>query len=446
MKLGVGILLGFVTAQLRPLEPSEGIYLGAWYDRINGDTPSRINQRLGHRPLSFFQVDVNVTQTLQADAIDQFERQVRETGTNAFMMLTVYPYEGFEAVSDAAHRQLVDKIATLAKSGMKLLIRYASEMNGSWFRYGQQPKAFLRNWRKLYDDVKNASGSSKDNAAFLWSPNDGSGYPFTNYGIIEIAAADVPDLDTDRNGRVAFGDDPYSPYFPGDEYVDFVGMSIYHYSNTFPYGSNDIPPPGNFERRLTGRSVVGNFSIYEMFSGPNGVPNVTAGNHPFFVSETGATIFLAVRDPRTDTWSRPPGTDHANRVLIRRSWWRQFLDPAFLDRYPKLKGVSFFEFTKHEDSEFRNFGTFGMATNQTIPVFGGLAQEGDAFTVDALRDDLRGMYGRKIIWGDQSIGTNSTTNSTTTTSAPPAATSTKKGNATTYDFIAFVFTTLFMIF
>jgi hypothetical protein len=416
------VLGGLAMAQLRPLEPENGIYLGAWYDRLNGDDPTKINTRVG-RPMSFFQVDVNVTQTLQADAIDQFERQVRDTRSNAFMMLTVYPYEGFDAVSDAAHRQLVDKIATLSKSGMKVLVRYASEMNGSWFRYGQQPRAFLQNWRKLYDDVKTAAGTSRDNIAFLWSPNDGSGYPFTNYGIIQIAPADVPDLDTNKDGRVAFGDDPYSPYFPGDEYVDFVGMSIYHYSNTFPYGSNDIPPAGNFENRLEGRSVVGNFSIYNMFSSPTGTPGVSKGNHPFFISETGSTVFMAVRDTRTNVWSQPAGIEPENRVRIRQTWWRQFLDPAFLDKYPKIKGASFFEFVKHEDAEFRNFCSLGWATNQTVPVFGGIAGEGDVLTLEAFREDIRGIYGRKIIWGDQVIGGSKT--DATSTSSPPAATSKK---------------------
>jgi hypothetical protein len=347
-------------------------------------------------------------------------------------MLTVYPYDGFDAVSEAAHQQLVDKIATLAKSGMKMLIRYASGMNGSWFRYGQQPRAFLRNWRKLYDDVKNATGTSRDNVSFLWSPNDGSGYPFTNYGIIQIAPADVPDLDTNRDGRVAFGDDPYTPYFPGDEYVDFVGMSIYHYSNTFPYGSNDIPPAGNFERRLSGQSVVGGFSIYDMFSSPRGTPGVSAGNHPFFISETGSTIFMAVRNTRTNTWSQPAGTEPENRVRIRQAWWRQFLDPAFLAKYPKIKGASFFEFVKHEDSEFRNFCTLGQATNQTVPVFGGVAGDGDLPSVEAFKEDLRGVYGSSIIWGDQIIGapTNTTTGpSTPSPAGPSTATKSSQGHS-----------------
>ena len=52
-------------------------------------------------------------------------------------------------------------------------------------------------------------------------------------------------MDTNKNGVVDTGDgklaevlffskpyfiaDPYGPYYPGDEWVDWVGMSIYHF-------------------------------------------------------------------------------------------------------------------------------------------------------------------------------------------------------------------------
>ena len=149
----------------------------------------------------------------------------------------------------------------------------------------------------------------------------GNLYILFRYGIVSIAASDVQYLDTNRDGRVAIGDDPYSPYYPGDEYVDWVGMSIYHYSNDYPYGSNDIPPPTKFADKMTGVLVSGGFSIYEMFagSGAGGQPaSLSAGGKPFFCSETGATIFMAVQ--RNGNWSQPVGIDGASRAAIRRAW------------------------------------------------------------------------------------------------------------------------------
>lgn len=36
-----------------------------------------------------------------------------------------------------------------------------------------------------------------------------------------------PELDTNGNGVLDQEDDPFTPYFPGPEYVDWVGLSFY---------------------------------------------------------------------------------------------------------------------------------------------------------------------------------------------------------------------------
>lgn len=43
----------------------------------------------------------------------------------------------------------------------------------------------------------------------------------------------------------------------------------------------------------------------------------------------------------------------------------------------------------------------GTGTNQTIPIFGGQVGDEDGPTLDFLREDLLGIYGRNIIWGDK---------------------------------------------
>ncbi len=37
-------------------------------------------------------------------------------------------------------------------------------------------------------------------------------------------------LDTNGDGKLDMSDDMYTPYYPGDEWVDWVGMSIFHFS------------------------------------------------------------------------------------------------------------------------------------------------------------------------------------------------------------------------
>ena len=77
---------------------------------------------------------MNISSTLQADAMDQIFSQIEDTKTNALVYLTVYPILGFGNVSDAAIAQFTSKIKDLTSKGTKLYIRYASEMNGIFLR------------------------------------------------------------------------------------------------------------------------------------------------------------------------------------------------------------------------------------------------------------------------------------------------------------------------
>lgn len=281
-------------------------------------------------------MDVNITQTLQSAEIDTFVSHMAATNTQAFLYLTIYPYEGFDVVSDSALADLVAKVKAIVASGQKILIRYASEMNGSWFVYGQAPTAFKASWRRVVGAIRNGTNSSS-NIAFLWSPNSGGGYPYSGYGILPANRPFDRALDTNGNGRLDNQDDPYTPYYPGDDWVDWVGISIYHYGNSYPYNTNDIPAPNKFETALSGGSA---FNYYQMFS-------VTRGK-PFFVSETGSTVHVEIVD-KGGNWSPISKQDATTRAAVKQAWWRQFINKQLLQKYPKLKGVSFFEFTKRED-------------------------------------------------------------------------------------------------
>jgi hypothetical protein len=48
--------------------------------------------------------------------------------------------------------------------------------------------------------------------------------------------------------------DPYTPYYPGDAYVDWVGLSIYHYGGWYHWRQNLPPAPGEFEALMRGNA------------------------------------------------------------------------------------------------------------------------------------------------------------------------------------------------
>ena len=119
----------------------------------------------------------------------------------------------------------------------------------------------------------------------VWAPNAGNGYPWdTNNG---LTASNLALLDTNHYGVVDAGDDPYSPYYPGDDYVDWIGASNYHFGTSFPYLDNSIPRPGEFEDNIN------SYNLYQTYAAKK--------NKPFMIAETGAAWHSASLDPGPGT-------------------------------------------------------------------------------------------------------------------------------------------------
>ena len=100
--------------------------------------------------------------------------------------------------------------ARLAGYGKPMLLRWAWEMNGDWFEWdgthnGKDPAAYAKAYRRIHKIFRD---NGADNVAFVWSPNWNSG----------------PDVRWNRMER----------YYPGDAYVDWVGVSGYNFYSESP--------------------------------------------------------------------------------------------------------------------------------------------------------------------------------------------------------------------
>lgn len=83
----------------------------------------------------------------------------------------------------------------------EILIRFAHEMNGDWYGWSGDPTDYVAAWRHIVSLFR-AEGAT--NVKWVWSPN------------VEYA-----------NGKYAF-----SSYYPGDEWVDYVGLDGYNWGTT----------------------------------------------------------------------------------------------------------------------------------------------------------------------------------------------------------------------
>jgi Glycosyl hydrolase family 26 len=107
------------------------------------------------------------------------------------------------------HDAYIREFAMAARDSCRpLMLRLASEMNGNWHPWsetvnGNQPGEYVRAWQHVHD-IFRAVGAT--NVSWLWNPN------------------------------VIFeGGTPMAPLYPGDAYVDWVGLSGYNWGTVNPW-------------------------------------------------------------------------------------------------------------------------------------------------------------------------------------------------------------------
>jgi hypothetical protein len=308
------------------LVPTDGIYLGTNLD-WGAETVAQYAQQLGHRPA----VVTSFTGFPFSDAdrtnLDAAVEQVRTDG--GMLLLTLEPHAGLAAVTQDVAQDLARRLDGYDRQGVPVIVRFGHEMNGSWYEWGQRPAEYVATFRLVAAAVHAAAPGS----AMMWAPNQGSGYPYTGgrYGA-QPGSPEAAALDTDGDGQLTAADDPYAPYWPGDDAVDWVGMSLYHWGAAHPWGENEVPEPGKFVAQLTGT-----------YSGAGGDET----HLPDFYAVYGDGHAKPVAIPETAALYAP-GNGGADELAIKSAWMAQVLDPTLHERFPRLAMVNWFEWDKQE--------------------------------------------------------------------------------------------------
>jgi hypothetical protein len=282
---------------------------------FSDDSVAAFNQRLGQPVSAYGRFVTFPLDQLEIDGLQTFMDEVAAVGGMA--VLTVEPSISLDQVSEVEATNLAQRMALFNAEGVPVLLRFAPEMNGNWHAWGQQPDAYIEAFRLVADAVHTFAPDT----SMLWSPNYGSGYPFGGATATPMATA----LDTDGDGALAVGDDPYAPYYPGDAYVDWVGLTLFYWGNSYPWGENEVPNPDTFVNQLRGYGDTGVPDFYDTY--------VTGTGKPF------AVFTAALVNPEA------PGSDDA--VAIKQAWWNQVL-LAGRDQLPGLQLVEWLEWTRPE--------------------------------------------------------------------------------------------------
>ncbi|KAI8901847.1 glycoside hydrolase superfamily [Globomyces pollinis-pini] len=285
---------------------------------------------------------------------------IRKTG--AVMGVTVVPTVPLNTLTNSTYQFLGQKCRQINDMGIPIMLRYAPDMNGklyiphflgNWHIYGQNPTVY----RKSFRDVAKAIRNSTNNTAMVWAPTSGLEYPYGR-GLFSPGPNEsrLLELDTSGNGILDSQDDPFLPYYPGDDVVDWAGFSAFYTSDSplnlklSPVGSLFAADPPNFmndstsdtlpvsnlvfnnslpvsslssfeSQLLTAKST--HFNFYRDFC--------QARNKPFILTDTGGGYFKG-----------SPVRSTTDEATLKRSWYSQIMNNDIIRKYPLIRAVIFY--------------------------------------------------------------------------------------------------------
>ncbi|ANW19656.1 beta-mannanase [Streptomyces clavuligerus] len=217
------------------LIPERGVYFGISTLRtpFAPEETDLVAEKAGVRPnlLEYF---VKWNEEYRPQAVDAAYEQT------AVPLLTWEPWASKEAgteqpeyalarITEGRHDPYIRRFAEdIRVHGRPLILRFAHEMNSTWFpwaegRNGNRPGEYVRAWRHVHDVFTEAGA---DNVVWHWSPNI---------------------LRTVEEVRLR-------PLYPGDQYVDLVGVTGYRRHEKTAGAVLD--PALNEIRRITRRPIL----------------------------------------------------------------------------------------------------------------------------------------------------------------------------------------------
>ncbi|MGE5136805.1 MAG: glycoside hydrolase family 26 protein [Gemmatimonadota bacterium] len=164
----------------------------------------------------------------------------------ALSYLAWEPYQtSVQAIAGGASDAYISRFARAVRGlGLPIVLSFGHEMNGNWYPWGTtaaSPASFVAAWRHIHDLFVQAGAS---NVIWMWNPN-----------IINP----VPQV-------------KLRPYYPGDAYVDWVGVTGY-FPTTGPdtYGTLYLPTISEVRRFTSKPLIIAETSVE---TGPDEVASV----------------------------------------------------------------------------------------------------------------------------------------------------------------------------
>ncbi|WP_025849255.1 stalk domain-containing protein [Paenibacillus ehimensis] len=254
------------NGKLAKFEPEYGMYIGMYTERDPGmqnyfDRSESLYGKKHALYLAYSQVGKPFPK--------QHAARAKQAG--AALQIGWEPMNGLDAVTDDVVRQWAKEAKA---AGIPIFLRYASEMNGDWVVWHGDPQKYIDKFKMVHDIM----AEEAPNVAMVWSPGD------------------VPMYSMDA-------------YYPGDDYVDWVGVSMY----SEPYENGD-PQQGNMQATSPVERLDHLYKTY-------------ADRKPLMISETAVSHYANL--------PQESFTDYGLLNLQR-------LYEVMPYKYPRLKSITYF--------------------------------------------------------------------------------------------------------
>ncbi|MBV6459248.1 MAG: hypothetical protein HONBIEJF_02393 [Fimbriimonadaceae bacterium] len=280
-------------------EPAKGCYLGAYVELDPSISQKLMVDGRGRRDPAAFE---KIVQKPHASYFfylgygrplpSEYIAALRDRGK--LIQIALEPNAGLATVQDDDYlRSLADM---MRDSKARIFLRFASEMNGDWVRYHGDPVLYRQKWRLVH----RVMAERAPNVAMVWCPY----------------AMPLGTID---------------PYYPGDAYVDWVGVNMY---NVTYFNQNKSTPAHD----------IGPFDlldpIYRKF----------ADRKPIMIAEYGVTHFSAVENK----YVRQFAVSNLDQLY-----------QGLRKRYPKVKAIYYFN-TNGIALKHRRNNDYRVTTDPTV--------------------------------------------------------------------------------
>jgi len=184
-------LLSVIAFAQAKYEPDSSCYIGAFivYDQIAQGNVQAFEKAVGKKHSMYFSY-TSYGSPFPADWVSDY------ASSGVTVQIAFEPNNGLNEVVDGDYIREWARAAH--KSGAAIFLRWACEMNGSWVAWYGNPQLYIQKYKLIHDIMKEEA----PNVTMVWAPNN------------------IPNEPNNPPNSI-------QAYYPGDDYVDWVGIDFY---------------------------------------------------------------------------------------------------------------------------------------------------------------------------------------------------------------------------